>query len=103
MTFYLDPDTLEGQQLTLDAIGAEDYSVRVNENVVGGIVAKTNSGESVVWFWTITGPHLPIDMRPSHGETDTLVEAKTAFRAKYDRWLAWAAELGHPVDWTGGT
>jgi hypothetical protein len=100
MPLYIDPNTLEGQQLVLHAIGSEEYSVQVADHIGGGIIAKPMSGGGVVWFWTITGPYLPIDMRPSHGEADTLLQAKAAFRAKYDRWLAWARDLGRPVDWT---
>ena len=101
MTLYLDPATLEGQQLTLQAIGADDYSVRVLDHLAGRIMAKPLAGGRVVWFWTLTGPYLPVDLQPSSGEAETLLEAKAAFRAKFDAWLAWAKELGHSVAWMG--
>lgn len=101
MPQYINPAALEGQQLTLHAVGADDYSVRILDHAAGRIMAKPLSGSHMVWFWTLTGPYLPVDMQPSHGEAETLIEAKAAFRAKFDTWLAWARELGHPVAWMG--
>lgn len=101
MPLYLDPATLEGQQLTLHAIGADDYSVKVLDHVAGRIMVKPLAGGRVVWFWTITGPFIPADLLPSHGEAGTLLEAKAEFRAKFDAWLAWAKMLEQPVMWMG--
>lgn len=99
MPRYLDPATLEGQQLTLHEQGEGDYAVRVLDHVVGRIMAKPIAGGRLVWFWTITGPYIPADLLPSNGDADTLLEAKAAFRAKFDAWLAWAKDLAHPVTW----
>lgn len=101
MSLYIDPASLEGQQLVLKPIGAADYSVRILDRRAGRIMLRQVAGNRVAWFWTVTGPYIPADMQPSHGEADTLREAKVAFRAKFDAWLTWAKELGHPVMWTG--
>lgn len=101
MPTYLDPAALEGQPLTLHRLADDDYSVRVLDHVAGRIMAKPISGGRVVWFWTLTGPYLPADLQPSQGDAETLLEAKAAFRAKFDRWLAWAKDLQHPVMWMG--
>lgn len=101
MPQYIDPATLDGQQLTLHAVGTDDYSVRILDHAADRIMVKSLSGGRVVWFWTLTGPYLPVDMQPSHGEAETLLEAKAAFRAKFDAWLAWATALQQPVMWMG--
>ena len=102
MSRYVDPATLEGQPLILKVIGAQDYSVRVLDRVAGRITIKPLSGGRTVWFWTVTGPYLPGHLRPGDGDADTLEEAKAAFRAKFDAWLAWAKDLQHPVVWHVG-
>lgn len=101
MPLYVDPATLDGQQLLLHRINTDDYSVRVLGLVVGRVMVRLGAGGRVVWFWTLTGPYLPVDLQPSSGEAETLLEAKAAFRAKFDTWLAWAKDLGHPVAWMG--
>ena len=52
-----------------------------------------------MWTWSITGVYVPQDLQPSHGTAETPEEAKAAFKAKYDAWLAWAVELDHDVVW----
>lgn len=96
---YLDPTTLEGQPLLLKTARNNDYTVRVLDHLAGRIMARPISGGRKIWFWTVTGPYLPLHLQPSSGEADTLEEAKAAFRAKFESWLAWATELGHPVAW----
>jgi hypothetical protein len=90
---------LDGQQLTLHPVGIDDYAVKVSDQVAGRIILRSLTSGSEVWFWTMTGPELPLDMRPSHGEADTLTEATDAFLVKFDLWLAWANGLTNPPDW----
>lgn len=101
MPLYLDPSTLKDQQLVLTATAPGDYSVRILDHAAGRIMAKRLAGGREVWFWTLTGPYIPSHLFPGHGEAETLIQAKTEFRAKFDAWLAWAMELGHPVAWHG--
>lgn len=86
----------------LKAIADGDYSVRIKEHVAGRIMAKPLSGNRVVWFWTITGPYVPLELLPSSGDADTVEQAKSEFRAKFDAWLVWAEQLQHPVLWNTG-
>ena len=101
MPIYLDPTSLEGQPLILHSIGDADFAVRVADHAAGRIMAKPISGGRRVWFWTLTGPSLPTDLQPSHGEAETLLTAKAALRAKFNAWMAWAKARGHPVLWRG--
>src|SRR4051812_18503854 len=101
MPQYVDPSTLEGQQLILHLIADEDFSVRVLGLLVGRIMIRLNAGNRVAWYWTVTGPYVPDHLRPAEGDAETLLAAKAAFRAKFDAWLAGAKELGHPVAWMG--
>jgi hypothetical protein len=102
MPHYVDPSAFEGLPLILKRTGVDDHSVRVNDMVAGRIMAQDRSGGRRVWFWTITGPYLPEHLRPGNGEAETLDEAKAAFRAKFDKWLAWASMLQHEVVWNVG-
>lgn len=102
MPNYVDPAAFEGLPLLLKKQAQDDYAVLVNDMVAGRIMAKPVAGGRVVWFWTVTGPYLPDHLRPSNGDADTLDEAKTVFRAKFDKWLAWASTLQHQVVWNVG-
>lgn len=102
MSLYIDPATLEGQPLILKTAAPNDYTVMVLDRIAGRIMAKPVTGGRTVWFWTVTGPYLPDRLRPGDGDAESLEEAKAAFRAKFDAWLAWARDLQHPVMWSQG-
>lgn len=55
----------------------------------------------MIWTGAVMPLYLPADLQPSQGDADTLLEAKVAFRAKFNRWLAWARDLKQPVIWRG--
>lgn len=101
MPLYLDPSTLEGQQLVLHQAAEGDYVVRILGYAAGRIMVRSVSGSRMLWFWTLTGPYVPGHLQPSNGDAESLLEAKAAFRGKFDAWLGWAKELGHPVAWSG--
>jgi hypothetical protein len=86
VTLYMDPATLRDQQLVLTATAPGDYTVTTLDRSAGRIMLKRLSGGREVWFWTVTGPYIPSHPQPSHGEAETLADAKTAFRAKFDAW-----------------
>jgi hypothetical protein len=72
-----------------------DYVVMSGEFVVGRIYevhgAVMPDGR---WLWAINGVHAgPAVMRKT-GMTATFDQAKTALKANWDRWLAWA-KLAH--------
>jgi hypothetical protein len=91
MVAYVAPGSLKDRPLVLKARAAGDYNVRINGPLAGRIMLKSVSDGREVWFWTITGPYIPVDMLPSNGGADTLAEAKEAFQAKVDRWRKWAS------------
>lgn len=81
---YLDPATLEGQQLVLHRVGVNDFADGVADHAAGRIMARSVSGSRVLWFWTLTGPYMPSHLQPSNGDADSLLQAKAAFGAKFD-------------------
>lgn len=93
MPHYVDPAGFERQPLILKRHAEGDYAVIVRDMVAGRIMAQDRSGGRRIWFWTVTGPYLPDQLQPSNGEADSLDGARAAFRAKFDRWLAWAVAL----------
>jgi hypothetical protein len=99
MPAYIDPASLKDVPLMLKQLADDDFSVRVAGRLAGRIMAKPVAGQREVWFWTITGPCIPMDLQPSSGDAETIEEAKEAFRAKFDRWREWAETLGHDVVW----
>ena len=54
-----------------------------------------------VWLWTITGTAMVQAGLSSSGKADSLEEARQAFRAQFDRWLAWALAADVAVYWHG--
>jgi hypothetical protein len=82
--------------------GAEnDHAIYCAGHLVGRIMLTPMSGGVESWLWTVTGPYIPPELRPSQGRADTLAEAKNAFREKFDAWLAWALEQSRPMPWHG--
>jgi hypothetical protein len=59
-----------------------DYDVIDGERAVGRIYRVTDQPDSL-WFW---GVCFQVIARKSYGYTDSLDEAKAAFRAEYERW-----------------
>jgi hypothetical protein len=60
----------------------EDFDVFNGEQCVGRIYRVTDQPDSL-WFW---GVCFQVIARKSYGYTDSLDEAKAAFRAEYERW-----------------
>ena len=42
-----------------------------------------------MWFWTGAGPVCADLGIVTHGDCETLVEARKTFRQTFDRWLSW--------------
>lgn len=100
----LDPRQFASKPLLLIETTSEssvDYSVRCAGYLVGRILRSDLSGGTESWLWTVTGPYLPEELRPSDGREGDLGGAKAAFRAKFDAWLQWALEQDGPVPWHG--
>lgn len=71
--------------------------MKVLDHIIGRVVAKHVTGGRLVWFWMLTGIHLPIQFQPSHGATSTEIDATAALEAKFKIWLEWAKSRGEPV------
>ena len=76
-----------------------DYTVAVGEHMAGRIMLRPKAGGEESWLWSITGPALPAELAPGHGEAATLLEAKAAFRAKFRDWQDWACARDSQAYW----
>jgi hypothetical protein len=99
MVPYVDPGPLSNHPLLMRAVVPGDFAVYIHGLPVGRIFLKSADNDRAVWFWTITGPHIPVHLLPAKGQADTLAKAKKAFRTKFSRWHEWAETLGHEVVW----
>lgn len=102
MPHYVDPAGFEGHPLILRRRSEGDYEVIVRGMGAGRILAQDRSASRRVWLWTVTGPHLPDQLKPGHGEADNIDDAKAAFQAKFHTWQAWAVGQQHMVVWNVG-
>ena len=93
----VDPATLLEQPLMLRKIGDDDYAVAVAGLALGRIMKSSRGHGRVMWFWTLTGPYVPLSMYPTSGDVASLDQAKTAIKAAFDLWLRWAKGQGEVV------
>ena len=54
----------------------------------------STAGSDQAWFWSIAEYVEPRSGLRTSGTASTLVEAKLAFRASWERWRVWAARTG---------
>jgi hypothetical protein len=66
---------------------ADDFDVFDGDRVVGRVY-RLNSPDGI-WFW---GVSFLLTNRKSYGHASSFNEAKAAFRAEYEKWLAEAQE-----------
>jgi putative SOS response-associated peptidase YedK len=85
-----DIECLKAQLLVSHCIAKDDYAVNVRDLPAGRIRRDVKSGNRMTWLWTVTGPYVPPELQPGHGEAETLSGAKLMFRAKFDSWMAYA-------------
>ena len=97
MSTLLDPVSLEDQPIDRQGIGTNDFVLKVLDHIIGRVVAKHVTGGRLIWFWMLTGIHLPIQLQPSHGATGTEIDSTAALEAKFRAWLDWAKSRGEPV------
>jgi hypothetical protein len=94
--------TLEGLPLVPKPAypsAVNDYAIAVGGSTAGRIMLRPKSGGEASWLWTLTGPALPTELAPGHGEATTLQEAKLAFRAKFRDWQVWASARDGEAYW----
>lgn len=97
----IDPARLVSLPLRLCRTAEDDYAVLVADLIAGRIMRKAVAGGVEVWFWTVTGPYVPPQLRPAQGDAETLDAAKEAFKGKFLSWLHWAATQGGDIQWHG--
>jgi len=62
----------------------DDFVILVDGEPAGRIMKVQRSFGRVAWFWTLRDL-VPPGLGVGHGDADTLEDAKTAFRSKYER------------------
>lgn len=102
MHIRLDPAILVGKPWTMRVSyeGAKnDWVVMCAGHRIGRISLGDAGYNNGRWMWSITGPLLPEKLRPGQGTTDSLDEAKTALRTKFEAWLHYAIAQGDLANW----
>lgn len=73
--------------LSMTPVGEGVFEVRVCDAPVGQIMRRKRSFGRVVWFWSISGPHMPETMDGAGSNAQTLEGAKLAVKRTFDSWL----------------
>lgn len=95
----IDPKIFVGQKFSLKAIKVNDYQVDIAGHIAGRIFKLARSNRNFVWFWTITGPICVEAQIGSHGDCETIVDARRYFRHAFDQWLSWACGRRESAGW----
>ena len=82
--------------LSLKAVGESDFQVQVCGLTVGQIMGRKRSFGRAVWFWSLSGPHLPETMDAAGSNAQTLGGAKQAIKRLFDAWLQ--STTGQPAN-----
>ncbi len=99
MSLTIEPVRFTGQPLVTKAIAENDFAVMCDGLPAGRIFLRHVANGASHWFWTITGPALVQPGLSSSGQAASLEEARQAFRAQFDKWLAWALAADVAVYW----
>lgn len=99
MHYRFDPQIFVDQPLTLAGGLNDDYRVAIAGHIAGRIFKTLRGSCQNVWLWTVTGPYLPSDRLNGSGNSNDIGEAKQAFRATFDAWLAWAVQQNSLITW----
>ena len=95
----LDPYIFVDKKFTLKSIGQYDFKVDIAGHTAGRIFKLARAERKFVWFWTITGPICAEVGLISHGDCETISEARQIFRKTFDRWLDWSFQQSTNVNW----
>ena len=101
MLIHLSPSCFVGKPMTLRTIAAADYTVEIDGMIAGRILRSERAARRIAWLWTITGHYCGHAGIPTSGDVEDLASARTALRASFDGWLAWAMRQPEPVAWHG--
>lgn len=67
-------------------VSESEFRVEVDGLPVGQIIARRRSFGRVVWFWSLTGPHLPAAMEIAGSNAMTREGAKAAITSAFETW-----------------
>ena len=87
MARRLDVCDLANGTLSLKPVGEYDFQVEACDAPVGQIIGRKRSFGRVVWFWSLSGPHIPETMRAAGSNAQTFEGARQAVKRTFDDWL----------------
>lgn len=77
---------------------ADDFTIEIDAGSHGRrsvgrimVVSRATGSDRGAWFWSIVGPAAPEAGVALSGDAGSLAEGRLAFRAAFDRLIAWAA------------
>ena len=95
LTRRLEAQELAHARLSLKPIGDKIFQVEACNVILGEIIARRRSAGRIVWFWSLSGPHLPQTMPGAGSNAMSFQSAKAALKSSIDTWLQ---STGQPGD-----
>lgn len=95
----LDVNDFAHGALSLKPVGESDFQVQIGGLTVGQIMGRRRSFGRVVWFWSLSGPHIPETMAVAGSNAQTLAGAKQAIKRTFDAWLQRATGRHGDMTW----
>lgn len=99
MARRLDVCDLANGTLTMKLVGENDFQVEACDAPVGQIIRRKRSFGRAVWFWSLSGPHIPETMNAAGSNAQTLDGAKQAVKRNFDDWLHSATGQPGNIPW----
>jgi hypothetical protein len=99
MAHRLDVCDLSSGALPLKPVGESDFQVEVCDAPVGQIIRRKRSFGRVVWFWSLSGPHIPETMSAAGSNAQTFEGARQAVKRAFDDWLRLATGQPGNILW----
>lgn len=100
MTGRIDPLELAKATLSLRPAGDGIFQVEACDHIIGQIISRRRSFGRVVWFWSLSGAHLPEAMDGAGSNASTLQGAKAALQSSLDVWLQTATGQRGGTSWS---
>lgn len=99
MARRLDICALANGTLSMKPVGENDFQVQVCDVPVGQIMRRKRSFGRVVWFWSLSGPHIPETMSAAGSNAQTFEGARQAVKRTFDDWLRLATGQPGSIPW----
>lgn len=99
MTSRIDPDELAQATLSLMPVGDGVFQVEACGRIIGQVISRRRSFGRVVWFWSLSGPHLPEAMGGAGSNASTLQGAKAALKSSLEVGLQAATGRSGNTSW----